>query len=140
MAENANSTTAPETATAQPFNITIGRRALFAGALAAPLIAAAPLASAAGPEHLHRAVKKCIALQAEMDEGDFTDEEWQEAADREWDVLREVLKLPATPEHAAIRADAIAMAYDGNGDLIGDPAYLGQVAILQLVRSFTGAI
>jgi hypothetical protein len=47
MATREHSTTAPETATAQPFNIKIGRRALFAGAFAAPLIAAAPLASAA---------------------------------------------------------------------------------------------
>jgi hypothetical protein len=47
MATREHSTTAPKSATAQPFNIKIGRRALFAGAIATPLIMAAPRASTA---------------------------------------------------------------------------------------------
>jgi len=47
MADRHDSTCAPAAEAAQVLNTAVGRRALFAGALTIPLIAAAPLASAA---------------------------------------------------------------------------------------------
>jgi len=64
MATREHSTTAPESATAQPFNIKIGRRALFAGALTAPLIAAAPHVQAAPTSlELERICAEAVAAE-----------------------------------------------------------------------------